>query len=219
MSGSSRIRTDLALEATESFAQSNTELRGVEVKEQYDEERDIRTTVVKITTENGAKAMGRPQGNYITIEAPNLSASDEDYHREISEEIARHLRKLVNLKRETSVLVVGLGNQAITADALGPHVVDNLRMTRHIIREYGLKKYRKGNSAPGQWSCAGRYGSDRNGNFRNCNGCGGRNKAGSCYCGRCPGSPQYQKAEPDSPDHGYGDSSRFRGGKSQDRTY
>ena len=108
MSGSSRIRTDLALEATESFAQSNTELRGVEVKEQYDEERDIRTTVVKITTENGAKAMGRPQGNYITIEAPNLSASDEDYHREISEEIARHLRKLVNLKRETSVLVVGL---------------------------------------------------------------------------------------------------------------
>ena len=58
----------------------------------------------KITTENGAKAMGRPQGNYITIEAPNLSASDEDYHREISEEIARHLRKLVNLKRETSVL-------------------------------------------------------------------------------------------------------------------
>jgi len=139
MSGSSRIRTDLALEATESFAQSNTELRGVEVKEQYDEERDIRTTVVKITTENGAKAMGRPQGNYITIEAPNLSASDEDYHREISEEIARHLRKLVNLKRETSVLVVGLGNQAITADALGPHVVDNLRMTRHIIREYGLK--------------------------------------------------------------------------------
>ena len=46
MSGSSRIRTDLALEATESFAQSNTELRGVEVKEQYDEERDIRTTVI-----------------------------------------------------------------------------------------------------------------------------------------------------------------------------
>ena len=87
--------------------------------------------------------MGRPQGNYITIEAPNLSASDEDYHREISEEIARHLRKLVNLKRETSVLVVGLGNQAITADALGPHVVDNLRMTRHIIREYGLKSTEK----------------------------------------------------------------------------
>ena len=55
----------------------------------------------------------------------SISASDEDYHREISEEIARHLRKLVNLKRETSVLVVGLGNQAITADALGPHVVED----------------------------------------------------------------------------------------------
>ena len=83
--------------------------------------------------------MGRPQGNYITIEAPNLSASDEDYHREISEEIARHLRQLIDLEKEKSILVVGLGNQSITADSLGPHVVDNLRMTRHIIREYGLK--------------------------------------------------------------------------------
>ena len=65
MSGSSRIRTDLALEATESFAQSNTELRGVEVKEQYDEERDIRTTVVKITTENGAKAKSQKRSPVI----------------------------------------------------------------------------------------------------------------------------------------------------------
>lgn len=139
MLGNRRIRTDLALESAENFAQKHTELRGVEVHEEYNEEKDIRTTVVRITTENGAKAMGRPQGNYITIEAPNLSASDEDYHREIAEEIAGHLRQLINLKRETSVLVVGLGNKAITADSLGSHVVDNLRMTRHIIREYGLK--------------------------------------------------------------------------------
>ena len=83
MLGNSRIRTDLALEATESFAERDTELRGVEIQEDYNEEKDIRTTIVKITTENGAKAMGRPQGNYITIEAPDLSASDEDYHREI----------------------------------------------------------------------------------------------------------------------------------------
>ena len=139
MLGNSRIRTDLALEATESFAERETELRGVEIQEDYNEEKDIRTTIVKITTENGAKAMGRPQGNYITIEAPDLSASDEDYHREISEEIAKHLQRLINLDRETSVLVVGLGNQGITADSLGPLVIDNLRMTRHIIREYGLK--------------------------------------------------------------------------------
>ena len=139
MSGSRRIRTELALETTERFAEENAEIRGVEVHEEYDEEKDVRTTVVKIVTENGAKSMGRPQGTYITIEAPELSTPDEDYHREISEEISTHLRKLIDLKKEKSVLVIGLGNAAITADALGPQVVDNLLMTRHIIKEYGLR--------------------------------------------------------------------------------
>lgn len=133
-----RIRTDLALEATERFKEDDVEIRGVVIQENYDEEKDIRTTVVKIETENGAKAMGRPQGTYITIEAPNMSLPDEDYHREISEEIAHHLRQLLNLQEETSVLVVGLGNREITPDALGPNVVGNLCMTRHIIREYGV---------------------------------------------------------------------------------
>ena len=81
----SRIRTDLALETTERFQEENVEIRGVEIREDYNKERDIRTTIVKITTENGARLMGRPQGNYITIEAPELSSPDEDYHREISE--------------------------------------------------------------------------------------------------------------------------------------
>ena len=139
MAVSKRIRTDLALETTERFAEENTEIRGVEIQEEYDEEKDVRTTVVKIVTENGATAMGRPQGTYITIEAPDLSEPDEDYHREISEEISVYLRQLIDLKKEKSILVVGLGNAGITADALGPHVVENLRMTRHIIREYGLR--------------------------------------------------------------------------------
>ena len=138
MLGDYKIRTDLALEARERFDEKNVELRGVEVKETYDQEKEIRTTVVKIFTENGAKAMGRPQGNYITIEAPNLSSPNEGYHREVSEEIAAHLAQLINLKKEQSILVVGLGNQNITADALGPQVVGNLHMTRHIIKEYGL---------------------------------------------------------------------------------
>ncbi len=64
------IRTDLALETTERFTEKKVEVRGVEIHEDYNEEKDIRTTVVKITTENGARTMGRPQGSYITIEAP-----------------------------------------------------------------------------------------------------------------------------------------------------
>lgn len=143
MFGRYGIRTDLALEATEHFTEEKVEMRGVEVHEDYDEEKEIRTTVVKITTENGARTMGRPQGNYITIEAPGLSVHDEDYHREVSEEVARHLRKLIDLRKEKSILVVGLGNAAITADSLGPHVVENLNITRHMIREYGLRSMGK----------------------------------------------------------------------------
>lgn len=139
MVGNGRIRTDLALEARERFEEENVEVRGVEVEESYNEEKDIRTTVVKITTENGARTMGRPQGTYITIESEGLSAPDEDYHREVSAEISRHLCQLIGLEKEKSVLVVGLGNQGITADSLGPEVIQNLRMTRHLIREYGLK--------------------------------------------------------------------------------
>ncbi|MDY4693483.1 MAG: GPR endopeptidase, partial [Blautia sp.] len=49
MLGNYRIRTDLALEETERFSEENVEIRGVEVSESYDEEKDVRTTVVKIT--------------------------------------------------------------------------------------------------------------------------------------------------------------------------
>lgn len=134
-----RIHTDLALETKEKFEEDQVEIRGVVVEEDYNEEKDIRTTTVKIETENGAKAMGRPQGVYITLEAPNLSVPDEDYHREISRELAKHMRKLIPIKEEMNVLVVGLGNREITPDALGPEVVSNLHITRHIIREYGVQ--------------------------------------------------------------------------------
>lgn len=143
MAGNYKIRTDLALETTERFTEENVEVRGVEIQENYNEEKDIKTTTVRITTENGARTMDRPQGTYITIEAPGLSVHDEDYHREISGEIARHLRKLLHLEKEQSILVVGLGNSAITADSLGPHVVENLNITRHMIREYGLQSFGK----------------------------------------------------------------------------
>lgn len=132
-----RIRTDLALETKEKFEEDQVEIRGVVIEENYNKEKDIKTTVVKIETENGAKTMGRPQGIYITMEAPNLSVPDEDYHREISKELARHMKKLLPEKGELKALVVGLGNREITPDALGPDVISNLHITRHLIEEYG----------------------------------------------------------------------------------
>lgn len=136
MMGNFQIRTDLAVEARESCEADNIRIRGVKVETQEDPEREIYTTTVIVETENGAKALGKPVGTYITMEAPNMSASDEDYHREISEALAQHLKRLIGA-RCSSVLVVGLGNRDVTPDALGPDVVNNLHITRHMIREYG----------------------------------------------------------------------------------
>ena len=132
-----QVRTDLALEARESFEEDDVEIRGVSIDESYDEERDIRVTKVCIETENGAKAMGKPVGTYITLEAPGLSEPDEGYHREVSEKLAEYLRELLGTEEEKSVLVVGLGNLDVTPDALGPETVGNLLITRHVVREYG----------------------------------------------------------------------------------
>lgn len=137
-----QVRTDLALEARERF-EEDVEIRGVSVKEEYDEARDIRVTKVSIESENGAKAMGKPIGVYITLEAPKLSEPDEDYHREVSETLAGYLRELLGTKEERSVLIVGLGNRDVTPDALGPEVVGNLRITRHVVREYGRAAFEK----------------------------------------------------------------------------
>lgn len=136
MMGNFQVRTDLALEVRESYEEDDIRLRGVKVEEQSDKQKEIYTTIVHIETENGAKAMGKPVGIYITIEAPNMSSPDEGYHREISIEFAKHLRKMLGKERD-SILVVGLGNREVTPDALGPNVVNNLYITRHMIKEYG----------------------------------------------------------------------------------
>ncbi|MED9904382.1 MAG: GPR endopeptidase [Lachnospiraceae bacterium] len=139
-----QVRTDLALEARESITEADSTLRGVIMEEEYDEETDIKVTRVEITTKNGAKAMRKPMGTYITIEAPGMLEPDEGTHREISEVIAGQLMEIIpNAGEEQEILVVGLGNREVTADALGPHVVDNLFITRHIVREYGKAAYNK----------------------------------------------------------------------------
>lgn len=140
------IRTDLALEERERFEEEHVEIAGVEVKEEYNEQLEMKVTTVKVTTENGAKTMGKPVGTYITVEAPNMAVPDEDYHREISKKLAEYLKKMVqnyakqrndSSEEEFSVLVAGLGNRQVTPDSLGPRVAEQLRITRHIVKEYG----------------------------------------------------------------------------------
>jgi len=142
--GNYQVRTDLALEARESINEADSELRGVRVEEYYKDEDDIQVTKVIIDTKNAAKTMGKPIGTYVTMEAPALLEPDEGYHREISECLAEELKNMIpNAGKEQSVLVVGLGNREVTADALGPHVVDNLFITRHVVKTYGKAAYER----------------------------------------------------------------------------
>lgn len=142
--GSFHVRTDLALEARESISDADSAMRGVITEESYDEEQDIRVTRVEITTKNAAKALGKPVGIYITIEAPGMLEPDEGYHREISQVISAELVKIIpDAENEQDILVVGLGNREVTADALGPHVVDNLFINRHVVREFGKAAYNR----------------------------------------------------------------------------
>lgn len=139
-----QVRTDLALEAREGIGEGEGEIHGVSVEESYDEENEIRVTRVVIETKNGAKALGKPMGVYVTLEAPGMIEPEEDYHQEISASLARELRSIIpDAEKEQSILVVGLGNRDVTADALGPHVADNLFVTRHVVKEYGKAAYNK----------------------------------------------------------------------------
>lgn len=149
--GQFQVRTDLALETSEKFKEDNVEIKGVRLTEEEAENGEIKITRVVIETENGAKAMGKPKGTYVTLEAPGMSEQDEDYHREISEQLARVLDELLPQKEgPLSILVVGLGNREVTPDALGPRVVDNMMITRHIIKEFG--KYAFGQAGTNQIS-------------------------------------------------------------------
>ncbi len=139
-----QIRTDLALEARESAEEASGDLRGVSVDEYDLEESDIHVTKVVIESANGATALGKPVGTYITLEAPAMTEPDEDYHKEISEEIARQLWALLpDMTNEQSILVVGLGNRDVTADSLGPRVTDNLLITRQVMKEFGAAAYNR----------------------------------------------------------------------------
>lgn len=147
MVGSYKLRTDLAVENGEKFERDNVELEGVALKREYDRERDIRTTRVEIRTEAGAKAMEKPRGTYITVEAPDLALPDERFHREVARILAKHLKTLLPASgKELSVLAVGLGNRQVTPDALGPQVIQYLKITRHMVKEYGSSGLEEGPS-------------------------------------------------------------------------
>ncbi len=130
------IRTDLAVENRESFAGSNTEVSGVIINEKR-QGKDIKLTRVDITNEDGARAMKKPIGTYITIEAENLLYNEIDFLRKMKRVLAREIKHLFSEAKNISALVVGLGNREVTYDALGPIAISNMEITKHINDYFG----------------------------------------------------------------------------------
>ncbi len=131
------FRTDLASERRDIYQKANQvkgELDGIESeKEEINE--NIKVERVKITNENGEKAIGKPIGNYITIDVKKLKIAQEEEIAKAAEILSKELKKVIDthIDNQGEVLVVGLGNIYVTPDSLGPKVINEIEVTRHII--------------------------------------------------------------------------------------
>lgn len=131
------FRTDLASERRDIYQKANKqegEIDGIEsTKDEIDE--NIKVERVKIINENGEKAIGKPIGNYITIDIKNLKIAQEEEIKKASDTLANELKNILDkhIDKQGEILVVGLGNIYVTPDSLGPKVINEIDVTRHII--------------------------------------------------------------------------------------
>lgn len=132
------FNTDLALERNDIYRKANnidSNINGIETEEQ-----EINSTIkisrVKITNENGENVIGKPMGNYITIDIKNLKIADNEEIGKAAEIVTLELRKLIekHVDKKGDILIVGLGNIYVTPDSLGPKVVKDIDITRHLLK-------------------------------------------------------------------------------------
>lgn len=130
------IRTDLAIENREVYRKAEkleNEIPGVETSvEQVSD--DFKITEVKILSEDGAKALDKPVGSYYTLEADNLTLGIESLNEQVESKMMEILKKLMKLEASDTVLIVGLGNEDVTPDSIGPKVVSKIDITSHLIK-------------------------------------------------------------------------------------
>ncbi len=124
------IRTDIALEIAQNL--SKEELKGVDVIEENYEDNNIIITTVNIKDKQGEEKTGKPKGTYITIESSYMKENEIAKHEEIIKILSSKITTLMDIKKDSVILVVGLGNWNVTPDALGPKVISKVLVTRHI---------------------------------------------------------------------------------------
>ena len=149
MSNIINFRTDLALERRDIFQKSNNlnQIDGVETEEQVINE-NLKVSKVKITNSHGEQAIGKPIGDYITIDIKNLKIAEEEEIQKSAEILSNELKTIISkhISYKDDILVAGLGNLYVTPDSLGPKVVTDIEITRHIIKY--LPQYIDENARP-----------------------------------------------------------------------
>ena len=120
------MRTDLAVESVYDHHGGGT-------IEDYEDIGNLRVTRIKITTKEAALEIGKPMGNYITLEGSSISKKEPEILESVSTVLSAELRKILPSGVD-NILVVGLGNRQITPDALGPDVIEKIMVTNHIIK-------------------------------------------------------------------------------------
>ena len=130
------FRTDLALERKDVYQKANKlkQVNGVSSTEE-NIDNNIKVSRVMIETEEGEQALGKPKGNYVTIDIKKLKLAGEDEIQKASDTLSNELTRIIDshTDKQGEILVVGLGNIYVTPDALGPKVINEIEITRHII--------------------------------------------------------------------------------------
>ncbi|MDR0840243.1 MAG: GPR endopeptidase [Christensenellaceae bacterium] len=125
----SSIYTDLAMEARE----LHPELQGV--VEQSEESEGIRISRIEVKTEEASQKLEKPRGRYVTLDAPELTNRPLDLFEQVAAQLGEEIALLLgSLASDATVLIVGLGNRAITSDSLGPKTVEQVYVTRHVTQ-------------------------------------------------------------------------------------
>lgn len=131
------VYTDLAAEARDLAVQrTGGEIEGVSVKEERKQYSVV--TRIEVMNEKAAETIGKPVGEYVTIEAQGMSTNNRELHNTLSGVVAEELERLIGfaqLPADPTVFVVGLGNWNATPDALGPKVIHSMMVTRHLYDE------------------------------------------------------------------------------------
>ena len=126
-------RTDLAVERSQLLDEAGQRAQGyIQKQSQIDE--DIAVTEIEITTEDGEKAFGKPRGTYITLEVKGVLEEKSQIKERAARALADRLKGMIKFDYYLKVLVVGLGNEKVTPDSLGPHTVDKVKITSHLFR-------------------------------------------------------------------------------------